>query len=51
MDTKKIFGVLLGVFVIFFIVTQPAQAADITHNLWNGTVNVAHGVADFVDKL
>jgi hypothetical protein len=50
-DTKKLIGVALGVFVIFFIVTQPSQAADITHNIWHGTVNVAHGVADFVDKL
>ena len=33
------------------LVTQPSQAADITHNIWHGTVNVAHGVADFVDKL
>ncbi len=51
MDTKKVFGLALGVFVIFFIVTQPGQAADITHNIWHGTVNVAHGVADFVDRL
>lgn len=51
MDTKKVFGAALGVFVIFFIVTQPSQAADITHTIWHGTVNVAHGVADFVDQL
>ena len=51
MDTKKLVGVLGGIFVIFFLVTQPSQAADITHNLWTGTVNVAHGLANFVDKL
>ena len=51
MNTKKLVGPLVGIFLIFFVVTQPNQAADITHNLWNGTVNVAHGVADFVDKL
>jgi hypothetical protein len=50
-DTKKLIGAAVGLFLIFFIVTQPTQAADITHNLWDGTVNVAHGVADFVDKL
>ncbi len=51
MDTKKLVGALAGIFVIFFVVTQPSQAADITHTLWHGTVNVAHGVANFVDKL
>ena len=51
MDTKKLIGVGLGLFLIFFIVTQPSQAADITHNIWQGTVNVAHGMADFVDRL
>jgi hypothetical protein len=50
-NTKKLIGPAVVVFLIFFIVTQPSQAADITHNLWHGTVNVAHGVADFVDKL
>lgn len=51
MDTKKLVGVLAGIFVIFFVVTQPNQAVDITHTLWHGTVNIAHGIASFVDKL
>lgn len=51
MDTKKIAGVAAAAFVIFFVVTQPTDAADITHTLWHGTVNVAHGVANFVNQL
>lgn len=50
-DTRKLVGMLAAIFVIFFIVTQPSQAADIAHTLWHGTVNVAHGVANFLDKL
>lgn len=51
MNTKNLIGAAVAVFLVFFIVTQPNQAADITHNLWDGTVNVAHGVADFVNRL
>lgn len=51
MDTKKLVGALAGIFAIFFVVTQPNQAADITHTVWHGTVNVFHGVGNFVDKL
>jgi hypothetical protein len=50
-DTKKVVGVLAAIFVIFFIVTQPSQAADITHTLWDGIVNIAHGFADFLNSL
>ena len=50
-DTKKIVGVLAVIFVIFFIVTQPAQAADITRTLWDALVNIAHGISDFLTSL
>ena len=51
MNTKKLIGPLVGIFLIFFVVTQTSQAVDITHTLWHGTVNIAHGLASFVDKL
>jgi hypothetical protein len=50
-DTKKVVGVLALIFVLFFIVTQPTQAADITHTLWDATVNIAHGISDFLTSL
>jgi hypothetical protein len=50
-DTKKLVGILAGIFVIFFVVTQPSSAADITNTLWHGTVNIAHGLASFVNQL
>lgn len=49
--TKQLVGYVALIFVIFFVVTQPNQAADITHALWHGTVNVFHGLGNFVDKL
>jgi hypothetical protein len=39
------------VFVIFYIMTSPDQAANITTGAWNTAVNVAHGLGDFVNKL
>lgn len=50
-STSKILTVLVVVFVIFFIMTSPTQAANIFHNTWNLAVNVAHGLGSFVDKL
>jgi hypothetical protein len=51
MKLNKVIGWLLLIFVVFFIVTQPSQAADIAHSLWNGIVNIFHGIGDFVSNL
>ena len=51
MTTKKVVGWLVLIFVVFFIVTQPSQAANIAHDLWNGVVNIFHGISDFVSSL
>jgi NADH:ubiquinone oxidoreductase subunit 6 (subunit J) len=39
------------VFVIFYIMTSPDQAANIAHGSWHTVVHVAHGLGSFVDKL
>jgi hypothetical protein len=39
------------IFVIFYIMTSPNQAAGIVHNSWHAAVNVAHGLGGFVNKL
>ena len=51
MDTKKLISVAAVICIIFFVVTQPSQAADITHSLWDGIVNIAHGISDFITQL
>ncbi|SDJ33106.1 hypothetical protein SAMN05444157_2857 [Frankineae bacterium MT45] len=51
MDTKKLISAVVVAFVLFFIVTSPDDAAKISHNLWHGVMNTAHGVSDFIDKL
>lgn len=38
-------------FLIFYIMTSPAQAANIVHGTWHLAVNVAHGVGGFINKL
>ena len=42
---------LVGVFVIFYIMTSPDQAATMAHGAWHGAVNIAHGIGNFLDKL
>jgi hypothetical protein len=51
MTTKKVVGWLVVIFVVFFIVTQPSQAANIAHDLWNGIINIFHGIGDFISSL
>jgi heme O synthase-like polyprenyltransferase len=46
--------VLIGaivVFLVFYAMTSPDQAANIVHGGWSGAVGVAHGLGHFVDKL
>jgi hypothetical protein len=48
---KTAIAVLVGAFLVFYIMNSPTQAADIVHNVWHGAVGVAHGVGRFVDKV
>jgi hypothetical protein len=38
-------------FVVFYMMTSPAQAAGIVHSSWHAAVNLAHGLGDFVNKV
>jgi hypothetical protein len=49
--TRQVVGWLVVIFLIFFIVTQPGQAAEIAHNLWNLIVEIGHGFANFISAL
>jgi hypothetical protein len=48
---KQMISWLVIIFVIFFIVTQPSQAADDVHSIWHVLVNIFHGLADFISSL
>jgi hypothetical protein len=48
---KTVIGWLVVIFLLFFIVTQPTQAASIVTTIWNGILNIAHGVAEFITSL
>ena len=48
---KTVITGLVVVFVVFYIMTLPDNAAAIVHNTWHGAVGVAHGLGDFVDKV
>ena len=48
---KIIIAAAAALFVVFYIMTSPDQAANIVHGSWHTAVNVAHGLGDFVNKL
>lgn len=50
-DFKKLTIVICVAFVIFFIVTSPDNAANVTHGLWSVTVDVAHSIGRFLSQL
>ncbi|MGH8860819.1 MAG: hypothetical protein ACRDVG_06220 [Jatrophihabitantaceae bacterium] len=51
MTVKSTIGVLVVVFLVFYAITSPDQAATIFHTSWHTVVNLAHGVGRFFDKL
>jgi hypothetical protein len=48
---KPVIIVLVVAFVLFYIITSPDQAANITSSGWDALVDIAHGVGRFFDKL
>ncbi len=48
---KLVVGGAVVVFLIFYIMTSPTQAANIVHHSWHAAVGVAHGFGTFVNKL
>jgi hypothetical protein len=51
MNWKRFFGIVLVLFIFFFIVTDPTHAAAITRDLWNGLVHVFNQFATFMRNL
>ena len=50
-DVKVVITGAIVIFIVFYIMTSPDNAANIVNGGWDGAVNVAHGLGDFVDKL
>lgn len=48
---KKVLGWALLAFLIWFIVTQPGEAAAIMQSLGNGLENIAVGFGNFISGL
>jgi predicted membrane channel-forming protein YqfA (hemolysin III family) len=48
---KSTIGIVVLVFIVFYAMTSPDQAANIFHASWHAVVNVAHGVGHFLDKV
>jgi hypothetical protein len=51
MPIKKIITYVVGAFVVFYLFTRPAQAADAVNNTFDGIVTAANQLALFVSSL
>lgn len=50
-DTKKVTSILALVFVAFFIIQSPADAASIARSIGNGIGHVFDGLSKFLKQL
>jgi hypothetical protein len=50
-DVKVVITGAVVIFLVFYIMTSPDQAANIVHNGWHAASDIAHGLGDFVNKL
>lgn len=48
---KLVIGGAIVVFLLFYIMTSPNQAASISTGAWHTVDNVAHGLGTFINKL
>jgi hypothetical protein len=44
-------GAVVGIYVLFFVVTSPDQAVKITHTAWDIVIHTAHGISTYIGKL
>ena len=48
---KKIITWAIVIFIAFYLLTQPAGAANVIHGLLDGLKNVGNSLATFVNSL
>ena len=51
MNGRKVFWFVFALFVFFFIVTAPDDAADIGHSIGHGIHNAFDSLSEFVKEL
>ena len=51
MTVKSTLGIVVLVFIVFYVMTSPDEAANIFHTTWSSIVNLAHGIGKFLDKV
>jgi hypothetical protein len=48
---KKVITWAIVIFIVYYLVTEPAAAATVVHNIWNGLKTAASALATFVNSL
>ncbi|MEP6853732.1 MAG: hypothetical protein ABJA87_13930 [bacterium] len=51
MNGRKIFWTLVGLFIVFFIISSPTDAADIGRSLGNGVQHAFNQISEFIRAL
>ena len=48
---RKVIGWAIVIFIVYYLATEPAAAANVVHNIWNGLKTAASSMATFVNSL
>ncbi len=48
---KKVITWAVVIFIIYYVATEPAGAAGVVHNVYNGLHSAATSMAQFVNSL
>jgi hypothetical protein len=48
---RKVALIVLGVVVLYFVLTQPERAANVTRSVWDGIVAGIQAIFTFFDSL
>ncbi|MDQ6938054.1 MAG: hypothetical protein M3140_10155 [Actinomycetota bacterium] len=51
MNGKRIFWIVVGVFIVFFIISSPADAAAMGRSLGNGVQHAFNQISQFIRDL
>ena len=51
MNGKKIFWIVVALFIVFFVIQSPNDAADIGHSIGHGVNHAFNQLSEFVKDL
>jgi hypothetical protein len=50
-DAKKVITLVVVAFVLFYLITQPVQSANVVHDILGGLRDAADAIVTFIKQL